>query len=264
MRPLQPGTPTVSVLTLALLGVIGLLVGVLIGCIGVGGVLLVPALAYVAGIDIHIAIASCMLSYVFSGLVGGIAFARKGSVPWSLAGWLFAGAMPGAFAGAAAVALVPGRVLEFLIATLVLLAGVQALAKRAGDGDARDTIGRWKLAGIGVFTGVGSAMSGTGGPLILVPILVWMRVPVLTAVGLSQVVQLPIATLATVGNLRYGEVDLTLGLTIAVLLMAGVTVGARLAHRLPSASLRRIVAWSLVVVGLFVFARATWASIAGA
>ena len=90
-----------TVVAAALLG-IGLLVGVLIGAIGVGGVLLVPVLTYIGGIEIHVAIASAMVAYFFAGGVGSIEFSRQGSIRWSDAAWLGGGAMPGAFAGAAA------------------------------------------------------------------------------------------------------------------------------------------------------------------
>ena len=111
-----------------LLGVIGLVVGGLIGCIGVGGVLLVPALTLVLGMPIHIAIASCMLSYLFSGLVGAFAFARRGSVQWSTCVWLCLGAMPGAYIGAVSVIGIPVKWLELLIATLVILAGLKSFS----------------------------------------------------------------------------------------------------------------------------------------
>ncbi len=247
-----------SIAVITTLAGIALLVGVLIGCIGIGGVLLVPALTYIGGIDIHVAITSSMLSYMFAGLVGAIAYGRAGSIRWRPGLTLIAGAMPGAFAGAAAVTLVPGVVLEFFIAALVLFAGVNALHGPPGRRLEREHIATGSLLLVGVVTGLGSAMSGTGGPLILVPILVWMGLPVLAAIGLSQVVQLPLATLATIGNLRFGEVDIALGLAIAVLLMAGVTIGARLAHRLSATHLRNAVAWALVLVGVFVLLRASW------
>ena len=33
---------------------------------------------------------------------------------------------------------------------------------------------------VGGITGFGSALSGTGGPLVLIPILVWMKLPLLS------------------------------------------------------------------------------------
>ena len=234
--------------------IVCLLVGVLIGCIGIGGVLLVPSLTYIGGIEVQVAIASCMLSYLFSGTVGALEYARRGSIRWSLSGWLCAGAMPGAFLGAATVAVVPGVYLEVLIAALIVFSGTHALLRPTQSADAR-LPGGPGLAVIGAVVGYGSAMSGTGGPLLLVPILVWLKVPVLGAVGLSQVIQLPIAALATAGNLAYGEVNVPVGLGIAVLLMAGVAGGARIAHWVPAHVLRRIVAVVLLAVGALIITR---------
>jgi len=47
--------------------IICLFVGLLIGAVGIGGVLLVPALAFVADIGVHEAIPACMLSYLATG-----------------------------------------------------------------------------------------------------------------------------------------------------------------------------------------------------
>ncbi|MCZ7598498.1 MAG: hypothetical protein M5U09_13335 [Gammaproteobacteria bacterium] len=42
-----------SLLAMAPLALVVLLSGILIGCVGIGGVLLVPALAYIGGVDVH-------------------------------------------------------------------------------------------------------------------------------------------------------------------------------------------------------------------
>ena len=108
------------------------------------------------------------------------------------------------------------------------------------------------LLGIGAVTGFLSSVSGTGGPLVLVPILIAMKLPVLTAVGLSQAIQLPVAIAATVGNVIYGKLDLALGGILAASLTVGSWYGAKLAHTLPRAALRQIVSVVLVVIGLFI------------
>lgn len=226
-----------------------LLVGVLIGSIGIGGVLLVPALSLIAGIEIHIAIAACMLSYAFSGMVGAWIFAKRGSIRWATGLWLCLGAMPGAYAGAFVVSGLPVRTIKIVIALFVLVAGVQALRKQAEVSAQDHAQSKILMLLIGAVVGFGSALSGTGGPLLLVPLLVWLNWPVLAAVGLSQIIQLPISALATVGNYLHGEVDVVLGLGIAAVMIIGVTVGARLAHRLPALLLRRIVATVLIVLG---------------
>ena len=230
--------------------ILALLVGVFIGCVGIGGVLLVPGLVYLVGMDVQIAIATCMFSYLFSGAAGAVAYARRGSIRWSMALWLCVGAMPGAYLGAATLSIMSARWLEAIIAVLVLFSGINALRQVAPDSSGTTRPGSVRLTAVGGITGFGSALSGTGGPLVLIPILMWMKLPLLTAVGLSQVIQLPVAALASVGNFQLGEVDVEAGLAIAVLLVLGVTVGARLAHRLPAALLKRIVAGVLIAVGV--------------
>jgi len=226
-----------------------LLVGVLIGSIGIGGVLLVPALSLIAGIDIHIAIAACMLSYAFSGTVGAWIFAKRGSIRWETGLWLCLGAMPGAYAGAFVVSGLPVRTIKIVIALFVLIAGIQALRKPNEVTTQNRAQSKILMLLIGAVVGFGSALSGTGGPLLLVPLLVWLNWPVLTAVGLSQIIQLPISALATVGNYLHGEVDVVLGLGIAAVMIIGVAVGARMVHKLPALLLKRIVAMVLVVLG---------------
>jgi len=227
-----------------------LLVGMLIGSIGIGGVVLVPALSYVAGIEIHIAIAACMLSYAFSGLVGASIYAKHGTIRWATGLWLCIGAMPGAYTGAFVVASLPSRTITIIIALFIVFASVQALRKPSKQDEKERDQSKILLLLIGAVVGFGSSLSGTGGPLLLVPLLVWLQWPVLTAVGLSQIIQLPISALATLGNYLHGEIDVKLGLGIAAVMIVGVALGARLAHRLPASLLRRIVAVVLGVVGI--------------
>jgi len=241
--------------TLALIGFISIFVGILVGGIGIGGVVLVPILTFVFGLEIHEAIGAAMFSYMFSGIVGAAIYAQRRSIRWNMAFWLFAGAIPAAFAGAFLSSVVPAQGLEFLIALLIIFAGANALLTRNADKQDERTLEGPILVGIGAIVGVGSALSGTGGPLVLVPILVWLKVPVLTAVGLSQAIQLPIAALATAGNFIYGSVNITVGITLALALMAGAAIGARIAHAVSSSTLRNIVAWVLVVVGILIVIR---------
>jgi len=106
------------------------------------------------------------------------------------------------------------------------------------------------MAVTGFLVGVGSALTGTGGPLLLIPILVWRRLPMLTAVGLAQVIQIPVAALATLGNAAHGHVDWQLGAWLALAMVSGVAVGGKIAHALPGATLHKLVAALLVAVGV--------------
>ena len=236
-----------------LLLVVVSVVGVLIGGIGIGGVLLVPALKYVGGMSLHEVIPACVMSYIATGVVGAVMYSRQGTVNWPMAIRICAGGLPGAYFGAFLLPHFSAIVLEFGIAALLLASGVYALLQgKAGAGGTFQPRGA-TLIGIGFLTGTGSALTGTGGPMLLIPVLIWCKLPVLTAIGLAQVIQVPVSVMATLGNLVHGQVDIHLALWLALILTGGAVLGAKLAHTLPVSFLHKLVAVLLVVVGLSIF-----------
>jgi uncharacterized membrane protein YfcA len=241
--------------TFLLLGGFGVFVGFLIGCVGIGGVLLVPILTYIFHIDIHIAIAAAMFSYMFSGIIGTLIYAKKGSIKWPQTIWLIIGAAPAAFIGAKITLSIPGQYLEFLIALLVIAAGINAMRIQKSTENSTNITNPYVLLSIGAVTGIGSALTGTGGPLFIVPIMVSLKVAAHAAIGFSQAIQLPIASLATISNFLYGSVDLIVGGVIASGVMIGSTFGAKLAHLVSPAIMSRILALVLVIVGMIMICR---------
>jgi len=230
-------------------------VGTLIGSVGVGGILLVPALIYLAGIDIHIAVACCLFSYAFSGLIGAGLYAKQGSIRWSSGIWLCTGAMPGAWLGATLVNQIASDWVVLIIASIIIFAAYNSIRseqtklskQQTGSVSPMQCDKPTPLILIGLLTGTGSALSGSGGPLILVPVLVWLNWPVLTAVGLGQLIQIPVSLLADVANIQSGTIDLPLGITLAFTVTTGVVIGARIAHRAPAQILRRVVIAALLL-----------------
>jgi len=252
------GGRAVTITQLFWISLLGGTSGLLIGCIGIGGVLLVPALVFLGDVPIRVGIPAAMMAYLPAALVATIVFARNKSIRWDMALWLCAGAAPTAFAGAWAVSVVIPRLLELLLGLLTFFSGLNSL-KAPPPSEAVDRpISRTLLLCVGAATGFLSSVSGTGGPLVLVPILIWMMLPVLMAVGLSQAIQLPIALAATFGNALYGELDLQLVGVLAVSLTLGSWCGAKIAHAVPRTTLRRVVSVVLVIVGTFILGNVAW------
>ena len=104
---------------------------------------------------------------------------------------------------------------------------------------------------LGLAVGCGSAWSGTGGPVLLLPILLFFHAPTRTAIAMGQSVQLPIAFAATAVNLAAGTLDLKLGLVLGALLALGWGAGFVLMRRMPTELLARILAFGLIAVGLW-------------
>ena len=251
-------------LTLVLVLVAALLVGALIGCVGIGGVLLPPALVYLGGFGFHAAAATSTWAFLFCAVAGTWSYTGRGSIDWRMATWLGAGVVPAAFLGARANAALPEALLMALLAALMVLTGSDALlrgSRSSGGGGRR--LGAPALLAIGAFVGFGSALTGTGGAVLLVPVLLVLQVPVLAAVGAAQAVALPIVAFSTAGFLLYGSVDFALGTAAGLVGAAGVVAGARIAHAAPAATLRRVVATALLCAGLLIAAQMAWVSLRG-
>jgi hypothetical protein len=233
---------------------LALVSGLLIGCIGIGGVLLVPGLTFL-NVDVHQAISASLLSFIFSGAIGAFLYTRKGSIDWASAAWLCAGAAPGALAGSIISSHINGAILLVLIGATVMFAGAQALIRAPGAPSHGRRLSSAVLLAIGLAVGFASALTGTGGPVLLVPLLFWLRLPALISVGLSQAIQVPIAIMATAGNLWTGTVELSPAASVSLGIVIGAWIGARIAHALPALILARIVAVALFATGLIVMIR---------
>src|SRR5262249_11018648 len=197
----------VAVVGIAVLGTVS---GLMIGCIGIGGVILVPALVFLASIAIHIAIPAAMFAYILSGLVATIVYARNKSIDWPMATWLCIGGTPAAFAGAWAVSIFDSRLLAGCLGLLTLFSGINSLRRQNIAEQANVKLSRGVLLIVGAGTGFLSSLTGTGGPLVLVPILISMRLALLSRVGFGQIFPLPGAIAATPGKLAPGKLDLPL------------------------------------------------------
>ena len=111
-------------------------------------------------------------------------------------------------------------------------------------------------APLGLVVGAGSALTGTSGPVILLPILLSLGWPTLEALGSAQAVQAPLAAAATLAFLLQGGVlNWPLGCALAAGLVPGVLGGAAAAHRLPVGRLRLGVAVVLAAAGALGVAR---------
>lgn len=236
-------------LVLTTLFLFTLLVGGFIGATGVGGVVLVPSLVYGLGMTAQTAVASLMFAFIFSGIAATVAYARRGSVRWSMVWAICGGAAPAALLGSIVVWSVPGELLLAGIAVLTLFSAYQTLRPQANVRQDNENFSTLALILVGAVSGFISAMVGAGGAIIVLPLMFAMGAPSLLAIGLAQAIQFVIAITATVGNFSVGKIDFAIGGIIAVALVVGILIGTRIAHALPVNTLRKSVAWVLALIG---------------
>ncbi len=230
-----------------LLMAIGLATGTLIGAVGVGGVLLVPSLVLLGGLDVHEATPVATLSFLFTGIAGTVAYSRKGRIDWPTTRWLLLFAIPGAVGGASTNVALSSTSVTAVIAVTLTAAAVRSLRGTSDSGPKGSKLGPATLAVIGAVVGFGSTLSGTGGPVLLIPVMLLGGAGVKLAVSSSQPLQVPIAIFGAASFLAYGSLDWQLALSLGAAQGVGTVVGARISDRLPVEMLLRLVTWALVV-----------------
>jgi len=228
-----------------------LVIGALIGSIGIGGILLSPFLIGVVGLDVRDAITISSASFIATGAAALVIFARVERTDLARGWRLVIATLPGAFLGAIVLGYAPKRLSLAVLAALLVATGVRVLAQRVprAPGDVTRATSLRADCAVGAFGGFVSALTGTGGPMVLVPMELWRGVPLLAAVAIGQVAQLPIAAMATLGNSLSGGVDVAAASAIGVALVPGVFAGRRLASALPLAWLTRALAVLLIALG---------------
>lgn len=241
---------------MALLGLLAstFIVGALIGCVGIGGILLIPALEVLADVSIQEAMATSLFTFTFTGILGTILYHRRGSIDWPLTIPICASALIFAYPGAWLNSQVNASFLNTLLAILIALAGIYALLPQhfTQRVQVRDSTARklQVLIVLGGVAGFGSGLTGVGGPVILVPMMVVLGFAPLVAVSASQVIQILAGISGSLGHLTYGTINFELSGWLIFLLLGGVIVGVKVAHAAKVEELRRIVAIVCIVVGV--------------
>lgn len=246
---------------------LGAFAGVLAGLLGVGGgLVIVPVLAFIfadRGFDgvMHLAVGTSLATIVFTSLSSVRAHQRRGAVRWDVFARLTPGIVLGALVGAGIADLMPGERLRLVFGVFELLVAVQ-MALSAKPGPHRQLPGPAGMGIAGGVIGAVSAVVGIGGGTLTVPFLAWCNVPMRQAVATSAACGLPIAVAGAAGFVwtGWGEANLpeyTLGYlylpALAGIVIASVLsapLGARLAHTVPAASLKRFFALFLAILGL--------------
>lgn len=251
--------PTEAMQTMSLL-LIAVVVGLFIGAVGVGGILLIPALNALTPLSIQASMATALFTFIFTGIVGTVLFQRRGSIDWRLTVPMCAGGVLFGAVGAWANSRLDARPLGLLLAVLIVLAGFYTLfggrTNRAAAFEGRPQLQFVMLAAIGAVTGFGSGLTGVGGPALSVPIMVLLGFPTLVSIGVSQVIQILAALSGSATYLVRGTVDLQLAASLVLFEIGGVWLGVHLAHRVPARLLRGFVGVLCVVVGSALLVRA--------
>ena len=258
-------------------GLIGALAGV------GGGIIVIPALTILFGVDVRLAIGASIVSVIATSSGAAAAYVRDRMTDMRIGMFLELATTSGAVAGALLAALVAPSFLLVLLGGVLLLSAAQqvlrlgeevppiaqpsALAARLG------LVGSYPDRRLGRDVGyaaqrvpLGFALMGFAG---LVSGLLGIGSGVLKVLAMDGAMRLPMKVSSATSNfmigvtaaasagiyLGRGDVDPRIAAPVALGVLAGATVGARLLPRLSNGHVRLVFLPVLVVIGLETIAR---------
>ena len=248
---------------------LGALTGFFAGLLGVGGGgIMVPLLTTLFAAQgfahdhvVHLALGTSMAAIVLTSISSLRAHHGHGAVRWDIVRGITPGVLLGTFLGTFVASRVATLPLAIFFGCFMAYVSVQMILN-VKPKPSRNLPGTAGLIGVGSFIGGISALVAIGGGSLSVPFMTWCNVQMQKAIGTSAAIGLPIALAGAVGYLingwsigglpawSAGYVYLPAFVAISVVSSFTAPVGARLAHRLPVATLKKIFAGVLILLSL--------------
>jgi uncharacterized protein len=225
---------TRRLLALLLVGVLG---GILSGLFGVGGgIIMVPLLMALAGMDQRRASATSLAAIVPTTVVGAVTYGLAGHLDIVAGVAIAAGGIVGSLIGTRLLRTLPMGWLRWLFIALLILVAIRLFFEVPGRGSGIEY--SWYailgLVALGLVMGVASGLFGIGGGVIVVPVLVALfGASDLVAKGTSLLAIVPASVTGTIANVRAHLVTLRDGLLVGIPAALASIAGSALAFLLP-------------------------------
>lgn len=246
----------------------GIFAGFLAGLLGVGGgLVIVPVLAFIfaaqgfpAAQIMHLALGTSLASIMFTSISSLRTHHAHGAVNWQVVRGITPGIVAGTLGGTVVAAQLSTTFLKVFFVVFLYYVATQMILNIKPK-PSRELPGKAGMFGAGSVIGAVSSLVGIGGGTLSVPFMTWCNVKLHQAIGTSAAIGFPIAAAGAAGYVANGWALVTLpahslgfvylpalaGLAVASVLTA--PFGARLAHRLPVARLKKFFALLLYVLG---------------
>ncbi len=242
----------------------GVLIGVVLGSLGGGGgILTVPVLIYLMGMQPLQATTASLIIVGISSLAAALAHARASRVDWARGSLFAAFGTIGTVTGSLLSRDVDGEILMLAFGLLLLLVAALMFrkARRGGSSAAevkslRDPRTAITTVGTAILVGLLTGFFGVGGGFAIVPALTLvLGLPVLLAVGTSRVVIVINSATSLATRLAVGvELDWPVIAAFALAAMVGSLAGSRVTSRVSPRTLQLAFAALLVVVAIYTIA----------
>lgn len=260
---------TSMLLVIGLCALIGSLVGLLAGLLGIGGgLIIVPFLLFLLPyFDITsieqafvVSVATSLATIIFTSFSSCRAHHQKQNVPWDITPWMMAGVALGAGMVGLFASKIDDDILKNIFAVAVVLIALKMMLSRNAPQSNRALPHSGVLTVIGSVLGGISSLIGIGGGALIVPSLTFYGVDMRKAIGCAAACGFAIAFFGSAGFIYSGKDAFLLAdgfigyvylpATFGVILTSIFTapIGAKLVHKLPVKTLKKVFAIFLTVV----------------
>jgi len=268
----RPGLRGMSPMDSIGLVVLAFLVGIASSLMGVGGgFVIVPALAMIYGIDPRSAVGTSSLMIVFTAISSTVAYAMQRRIDYRIGPLMALGTVPGGILGAYATSLVKSKELAALFGIFEIAIALRMAidsnegAREGGRGgrwvwervlvDSKGEEFRYRInlppaLAMSFFGGLASGFFGIGGGAVLVPVMVLVAgIPMHLAVATSMFIMIFTSISAAATHVLLGNVLLEYSILLAIGIIGGTQIGAKVARRLRAKWLRRVFGLFLIFIG---------------
>lgn len=191
--------------------VVGVLAGFLAGLFGIGGgILVVPGLVFVLGMNQRLAHGTSLAAVLPISVASLATYAVNDNVDWTVAVLLSLGSAIGVLAGTAYLHIAKTRTLTVLFAMILIASAIRLFIPIDANGrPALSVVGAALVVTTGLASGALAGVLGVGGGIIVVPTLIlgFGVLPVI-AKGTSSAAIIPAAIIGTLRNRSNKNADL--------------------------------------------------------
>ena len=247
----------------------GAFAGVCAGLFGIGGgMIIVPALVWIftayhfpPEVVTHLAVGTSLATIIITSISSLTAHHKRGGVRWEVWRSMALGLVIGSLVGAGIADRINGQALQALIGIGALLVALKMLFFSNKEQLGKPLPPKGVQFGAGTGIGMASSIFGIGGGSLTVPFLNWAGLPMKQAVGTSAACVLPIAIAGALGFAWFGQdvanlPEGTIGFVhiigffcISAASFITAKFGAKLAHQLPAATLKKSFGVLLIFAG---------------
>lgn len=259
---------------------VGCGVGFLGGLFGVGGgFILVPILILSlehSGISstvmTHLAIGTSLFTVVFSSIASASQHKKQGNIDWRSVFLIGFSSAATAFATTRLAAALSGKHLQMAFALIILTAGIRMLTESPAVAQKKIELSAKPstkgLLGVGLTTGVVSALAGIGGGVFSIPLMYhFLKMPLKLAIGTSSAAVILTSLFSVTGYIlngfgrpglpegSLGFVDLQRGIALAIGTLLLARMGAYVSFRTHPFRLRKLFALFVMIVAIYLILR---------